>query len=58
MFKLTKSSWILETKVGFAQLLKSDCVKMSDDDDDDDDVLVASAAIISSSVLKVCKFQK
>ncbi len=30
----------------FAQLLKSECEKMSDDDDDDDDVLIASAAIL------------
>ncbi len=38
----------METTVGFVQLLKSECEKMSDDDD----VLLASAAIIISSVLK------
>ncbi len=45
----------METAVGFAQLLKSECEKMCDHDDD---VLLASATIIISSVLKVCEFWK
>ncbi len=50
MFKKTESLQILEMTVGFAQLLKFECEKMSDHDDD---VLLASAAIIISSVQKI-----
>ncbi len=39
--------------VGFAQLWKSECEKMSDNDND---ALIASGTIIISSVLKVREF--
>lgn len=39
---------------GFAQLIKSECEKMSDEDD----VLLASAAIIIVNVLKVREFRR